>query len=214
LQKQLYCTCFVCRSLINTLVITYPQNTKQHTTFTHPFSFSVVSGTTISVLHCTKRLAPISLLHFTETSFQWKGQQERKKKEMEVVFSVLNHDPFNPPKLKAEGASIFRNSREVNTHRQVGNNFQAILSKPTNQPPSPQLSTASYCRRDQASLHCVYALPQCYHLLGPVVYSLSAFSAALLLLFNHLHLKNHVIPFCFKSLFCSTDSHKFQNLIS
>lgn len=54
-----------------------------------------------------------------------------------MVFSVLNHNPFNPPKPKAEGATIFRNTREVNTYRQVGNNFHTILRKPTNQPTHP-----------------------------------------------------------------------------
>lgn len=49
-----------------------------------------------------------------------------------MVFSVFSHDPFNLPKLNTEGATIFRNSRAVNSHRQVGNNFQTILSKPTN----------------------------------------------------------------------------------
>lgn len=123
----------------------------------------------------------------TETPFQWKGKQKRMKKELEMVFSVLSHDPFNLPKLNIEGAIIFRNSRAVNIHRQVGNNFQTTLSKPTK--PPPQLSAASYSRRDQASLYCVYSLPQCYHLLGSVVCSLPAFSAALLLLSKHLSLK-------------------------
>lgn len=76
------------------------------------------------------------------------------KKELEVVFSVPNHDPFNPPKLKAEGATIFRNAREVNTHRQVGNNFHTILSKPTN------LTTAERCLTLQkgpgSSLPCLF----------------------------------------------------------
>lgn len=132
----------------------------------------------------------ITLLYW-DPFFSVEGEAEKDEKELEVVFSVLNHNPFNPPKLKAEGATIFRNTREVNTYRQVGNNFHTILSKPTNQPTPPQLSAALYCRRDQDSLYCVYSLPQCCHLLRSAVYSLSAFSAALLLLFKHLPLKSH-----------------------
>lgn len=51
-----------------------------------------------------------------------------------MAFSVLNYDPFNPPNQKVV-RSYSLQKWEMNTYRQVGNNFHTILSKPTNQPP-------------------------------------------------------------------------------
>lgn len=120
---------------------------------------------------------------------------------MEVVFSELDHDPLNPLKLKAEGAKIFRNAREVNTHRQVGNNFHTILSKSTNQTPSPTTGRRLILQKGPGfSLLCLYPssmlpsswvsgqLPVClFCCLAPV---LQAFTS-----------ENHTIQFFFKSLF-------------